>query len=273
MFRNYLNIKEGNSYEFASMECTDCILTLPRITIKLGVIYRPPDNSVLNFVSDFADYMECNINIPGEHVILWDFNIHLNSEPHQDTITSKDTLDSVGLENQIRFPKHHLQNTLDLFITNERSQVITNTTQGQHFSDLPLIFLKFNTRDKVINQRSISYHKSKDIDIPGFTGDIQDSDLFKNNKDKSLTELVLLYNTLLWSLLDKHAPLKIKKISNKRKLPWFSDKIVAEIRFRRRLETIWNKNRTYDNYTNYCWQRRIVSNLMESAERRFSWTK
>ena len=90
MFRNHLNIKEGNRYEFTSMECMDYILTLPKITIKLGVIYRPPNNSVLDFMSDFADYMECNINIPGEHVILGDFNLHLNKESHQDIITFKD---------------------------------------------------------------------------------------------------------------------------------------------------------------------------------------
>ena len=50
--------------------------------ITLGVIYRPPDNSVLDFVSDFWDYKECNINIPDEHVILGDFNLHLNNESH-----------------------------------------------------------------------------------------------------------------------------------------------------------------------------------------------
>ena len=98
--------------------------------IKLRIIYRPPSNSVLDFVSDFADYMECNISIPGEHVILGDFNLHLNKESHQETITFKDALESSGLENQIGFPTHHLPNTLDLIITNERGQVITNTTQG-----------------------------------------------------------------------------------------------------------------------------------------------
>ena len=61
----------------------------------------------------------------------------------------------------------------------------------------------------------ISDHKIKDIYVPSFIGDIQDSDLSKN-KDKSLTDLDSLYNTILQSLLDKHAPLKIKKISKKR---------------------------------------------------------
>ena len=30
MFRNHLNIKEGNRYKFTSMECMDYILTLPK---------------------------------------------------------------------------------------------------------------------------------------------------------------------------------------------------------------------------------------------------
>ena len=83
MFRNHLNIKEGNRYEFTSMECMDYILTLPKIMTKLGVIYRPPNNSVLDFVSDFTDYMEHNINIPGEHVIFGDFcsNTQMSTSP------------------------------------------------------------------------------------------------------------------------------------------------------------------------------------------------
>ena len=86
---------------------------------------------------------------------------------------------------------------LDLIITNERSQVLTNTTQGQLFSDHHLLFFKLSTRDKVINKWSISYHKTKDMDVPSFTGDIQESDLSKNNMDKSLIEQVSLYNTVL----------------------------------------------------------------------------
>ena len=85
----------------------DYILTLPKITIKLGEIYRLPNNSVLD-LSDLADNMECNINMPGEHVILGDFNPHLNKESYQDTITFKDALESFGLENQIGFQTHYL---------------------------------------------------------------------------------------------------------------------------------------------------------------------
>ena len=69
--------------------------------------------------------------------------------------------------------------------------------------------------------------------------------------------------------MDKHASLKIRKISNKRKLPWFYETIGAKIRFRRRLENRLRKNRTSDNYINLYQQRRIVSNLMDSGERRF----
>ena len=69
--------------------------------------------------------------------------------------------------------------------------------------------------------------------------------------------------------MDKNIPCKIRKISNKRKLPWFNEKSAAEIRLRRRLENRWRKNRTSDNYINFYHQRRNVSNLMDSAGRRF----
>ena len=131
MLRNYLNIKEGNRYEFTSVECMDYILTLPKIMLKLGIIYRLPNNSLLDFVSDFADYMECNVNIQGEQAILGDFNPHLNKELHQVTITFEDAQESLGLGKPNGISSNTLSpNALDLIITNERSQVTTDTTQG-----------------------------------------------------------------------------------------------------------------------------------------------
>ena len=39
-------------------------------TIHLGLLYQPPEGSILQFCKDLATYMEVNINEPNEHVLL-----------------------------------------------------------------------------------------------------------------------------------------------------------------------------------------------------------
>ena len=55
-------------------------------------------------------------------------------------------------------------------------------------------------------------------------------------------DFVESYIMSLNQLMDKITPLKTKKLSDRRKLPWINDTITAEVRKRRRLEKIWQKD-------------------------------
>ena len=74
------------------MECADFIISLPNKNIQLGLLYWPPEESILQFCQDLATYMEVNINELGECVLLGDLNIHVNKEDDQDTIILLNTL-------------------------------------------------------------------------------------------------------------------------------------------------------------------------------------
>ena len=77
-----------------------------------------------------------------------------------------------------------------------------------------------------------------------------------------------LYKNLLTSIIDKHAPLKRKLVSNKPKVPWFNDSIAAEIRKRRRLEKIWQKDiNNTEKYLQFYKQRSKVSNIIDHTEK------
>ena len=86
-------------------------------TIHLGLIYKPPDGSVLQFCKELTTYLEQNINTTGDTLLMDDLNIHINDPKNQDTIIFEDTIESLGLRNQVSFPTHRLQNTLDTIIT------------------------------------------------------------------------------------------------------------------------------------------------------------
>ena len=244
LFKEGLNIKQDMKYNFNSMECMDYQIALPGKQVRLGLIYRPPEKSVLDFVLEFAEYMEENINFKGEHLLIGDFNIHMNNKEHQDTITFMDMLDTFALGNHIDFSTHKLDNTLDLVISNSASNIIGKAEQGELFSDHYVVLFNLSISNAISSTREISYRKIKSINIEELQTDIYVSDIHTRKPDMDVETLTNIYNDALKRLINIHAPVKTKKISNRRRLPWFTDEIAEAIRCRRRLERCWKKDKT-----------------------------
>ena len=70
-----INLIMGKEYSFNTMECADFNIKLPSKTIHLGLIYRPPDGSVLQFCQELTTYLEQNINTTGDTLLMGDLNI------------------------------------------------------------------------------------------------------------------------------------------------------------------------------------------------------
>ena len=208
-----------------------------------------------------------NINFRGEHLLLGDFNIHIND---QDTISFMDTLDSFALENHIDFSTHNLDNILDLVISNSASNITGKAEQGKLFSDHYVILFDLSTSNRTTSTKEISYRKIKDINKEELQTDIYESDIHNRKLDTDVETLTNICNDTLIRIINIHAPVKIKKVSNRRRLPWFTDEIAAAIRLRRRLEKCWKRDKTSnEKYEQFHKQQRTVSNLMDSAECKF----
>ena len=188
----------------------------------------------------------------------------------RDTISFMDTLDSFALENHIDFPTHKLDNTLDLVISNSASNIIGKAEQGELFSDHYVILFDLCLLNGITRTKEISYRKIKNINTEELQTDIYVSNIHNRKPDTDVETLTNMYNDTLRRLINIHAPIKTKKVSKRRRLPWFTDEIAAAIRLRRRLEKCWKRDKTSkEKYEQFHKQRRIVSNLMDLAERTF----
>ena len=131
-----INLKIEKENSFNTMACADFSIKIPSMTIHLGLIYRPPDGCVLPFCQELTTYLEQNINTTGDTLLMGDPNTHTNDPENQDTIIFEDNIESLGLRNQVSFPTHRLQNTLDTITTTEDSDIISDTHQGSLFRSL-----------------------------------------------------------------------------------------------------------------------------------------
>ena len=139
----------------------------------MAVIYRPWDKTVCSFVNDFLDYMERNINSRGKLLLTGDFNIHISDPEPPDANTFLDVLDSFGLQNHIRFPTHHLSNTLDLVITSCNDNIIESSTPGRLFWDHNIVYLNLTTFKQPNTIKEITYRKLKNINMTNFNKDME----------------------------------------------------------------------------------------------------
>ena len=77
-----------------------------------------------------------------------------------------------------------------------------------------------------------------------------------------LSELCEQYDSVLSSILDKHAPLR-KRVITIRPLPrWYSEEIKKQKVIRRRLEGQWRRSRLTSDYQSYTDQRTVVKNTI-----------
>ena len=264
-----INLKKEKDYFFNTVGCTDFSIKLPSKTIHLGLIYRPPDGSVLQFCQELITFLEQNINTTGDTLLMGDLNIHTNKPENQDTIIFEDTIESLGLRNQVSFPTYRHQNTLDLIITTEDSDIISDIHQGSLFSDHYVVHYTLTTSSKLIKLKRISYRKTKDINIDHLKNEINPA-LPPNHDHNSPDIIVHNYNKALTKVMDKLAPVKTKTVSNKPKLSWFNDNLAYEIRKTKQLEKIWPKDRTNINsYHQFYTQCHRVSNMLSLAKKDF----
>ena len=109
IYQDNINPKTEKEYSFNTIEYADFSIKQPSMTIHLGLIYRPPDGSILQFCQELTTYLEQNINTTGDSLLMGGLNIHINDPENQDTIIFEDTIESLGLGNQVSFLTHRLQ--------------------------------------------------------------------------------------------------------------------------------------------------------------------
>ena len=78
-----INVTSRKCKSYNMMEYAEFTISIPNKTIQLGLLYWPPERSILQFGQDLENYREVNINELGECVLLGNLNIHVNKKDDQ----------------------------------------------------------------------------------------------------------------------------------------------------------------------------------------------
>ena len=126
------------------------------------------------------------------------------------------------------------------------------------------VHARVQIQNEIEKTETITYRKIKNINKEKFANDLETA-VTKIQHQNSLADKVERYNIELKGVLDKHAPVKTKTVKITHQNPWFNDKIMEEIRLRRKKERAWNKDPTFYNFQAFYYPRRYVANLTKAT--------
>ena len=260
------------STKYTSMEHMICQFnTQPNLRIVL--IYRPPTKSqpFKTFIDDFEDLIDSLVLSSGELYIIGDFNIHVEDPNNREGNMMTDLLSSFGLVQHVQRPTHSGGHTLDLVISKSSSLLpLTVTVHDLGISDHSVLFINLNlTKVSAYKSLTKTYRSIKRIDPLQFSQDILSSDLANAPTDSSPNELAQLYNSVLVSLMNQHAPLKIGTFTHRNPAPWYTDTLRLAKQERRRLERRWLKSGLHTDRDKFMEKKQSVNQMIKNAKEVF----
>ena len=110
----------------------------------------------------------------------------------------------------------------------------TGTTSDHFLIEFKIpVLCAFNS----ISSKTVTFRDYSSFDLDGFVLDILSSDLSNCEKFVNLDNAIRLYDDILNSLINKHAPIKTKVVTNKNKRPkWWNADCQQAQRNRRQAE-------------------------------------
>ena len=273
LFRSSFSIDHSQLWPASSFECVDLQLRCPSVasTLRLFIVYRPPSSSRNSqpfaiFLTEFRDLVE-RVGMESGIIILGDFNVaYGDNDAHARAL--HDILSDANLRQNVTDATHQQGNVLELVITASSSSPITQTSVDTLITDHFAILCDLVPIKPRPIRKHITYRRYGSIDNHSFTKDICEC-AFITEPAGDVCDLHDQYCTELGCLIDHHAPVMHRVVTERPHTPWWShdlDEMKRQVRLR---EREWRRNRTDDRRRCYTLLRDEYCRLLASTKAAF----
>ncbi len=229
IYSDILNVTQKTGYRFDSFEILMLNVKLSDkqnksvLSLALATVYRPP-GPYTDFLKEFADFLSDLLVNVDKALIVGDFNIHVDNTNDALGLAFTDLINSFGVKQNVTGPTHRFNHTLDLIISHGIDLTdIDIIPQSDDVTDHFLVSCMLHITD--INYMAPRYRPGRII-IPAtkdrFTNNLPDlSQLLcvPINTDE-LDTITSNMVTIFSNTLETVAPIKLKKVREKRAAPW-----------------------------------------------------
>ena len=148
-------------------------------------------------------------------VLLGGFNLHINKLADSNVDTFHDLLECFKLKNNIFFPMHTSNNTLDLVLNALDDMTFKAFSQGELFSDHYAVHFDIIVEKGLVNSKVRQYCKFKSIELEAFKNDPRELFTDKVPDKNDVDGMLAAHSEGIKGVVDKHTPLKRFRIPDK----------------------------------------------------------
>ena len=256
-------------FVFTAFEICEVRLSYDGHTAVFLSVYRPPpsrQNKLTNtmFLEQFSDLLESYVSCDRLFVV-GGLNVHFDKPSDLSTSALNVVLDNLSLHQLVNVPTHRRGHTLDWLITNRATDVLDLTVVDMLLSDHFVISFDLLLRKPVREKRKITSQNIRAIDMHDFRMDVHN--LLGSATQSDSTDPLGVYNTCLRQLLDRHAPLVTRTVTDRTSAPWMTLGIKQAKVQRRLAERKWRESGLAVHREIYVKQRNLVSNMISKAKK------
>lgn len=242
-------------------------MVLKAHSLIIILLYRPP-KTLSSFFFELSELLTlaCSLSFP--IVLLGDFNIHV------DTVCSNtnqlmSVFECFNLTQQVHFPTHTRGHTLDLICTS-MSDNCSISYSDTGISDHKLLDFSLSLPiHKKCLKTIISYRNLKAIDTESFCSSIVSSNLSNVSNISSASTILSTYHSTISSILQQHAPIKIRRVPSTHSSPWYTTELRILKATGRRLEHLYRKTGLTVHYLAFLDHLKIYKSALISARSSF----
>ena len=241
--------------------------------LHLALIYRPPPSqknglTTVMFLDEIEEYVTslCS-NIPGNFVLLGDFNLHWNDENDHAVKRFRDMLTTLDLMQLVSTPTHISGHVLDLVITRDcmRNRLNLCEVKKADISDHSAVICNVEIKPSTRVQRKISCRALKRIDADAFASDLRRA-IIPLDAVTDPEALASSFHEASGAVTDKHAPLRTITVKGDGLKPWYDDDIHQARVERRRLERKYRKTKLTVHWEMFQTQAKHVTDLLKKKK-------
>ena len=195
--------------------------------------------------------------------------MHVNKPTLHSSILFDNILQTFGLAQHVNFLTHIRENTLDLFITRKTFPFLKSVIVSDKFSDHFAVIMNLSLPTPPPQKRkTTTFRRTGSIDHDLFREDLLAADFIRNPATCS-TSLCHQFDVGMREIMDTHAPLVTRSISERDPNPWISSEFLEAKRRRRVLEKAWRRSRSALDRSRLTKQAHLCNKLISKAKNNY----
>lgn len=260
-YRKSLKCKRKAELEISNIETLWSEVSLPKAKpFLICTVYRPP-----NVHADWIDLFEEELSLAQttgyEIIIMGDFNIDFINCSNNKWLHLIELFDLKQLVNHPTRITQYSSSIIDHVYSSNPENIsecfVAHYAISDHF---PVCFTrKVNCKIKKVEHTSTSYRCFKTFDEELFLSNLAKEFESFGLSQSDIEEDVSRWYTLLLKQLDRHAPIKTRRVKTKRLPDWFTQ----DIAHARKLRDVQKRNHNWVEYKKY---RNITKDLIRKAK-------